>query len=631
MGEKVLITREKLDNLADTINSVSGGTTRLTLDGMTDAIENMGPSSDSNFIVTYTPSGAYLETETPFGDILSAYSEGKNIIAHIPALNFVLNLVAIDSTNVVYTITSNALGTLIVATVVHTKGENDNPDTIEIYTKNVTDALIEKADASTVYTKTEVDAALSNKQDTLVSQSNIKSVNGQSILGNGNLTVGDASIFYVPYTKVDDDTYSCDIPFSNIETAYRNGDVVVARIIGLLPLTIIAEITGYSENGLIVYTFASYDMSLMLVHEANGTIYLQQTMYSDFVAASDLSAEETARRTADNNLQGQIDAITVSSDVIDVVGTYADLQNYDTTSVKANDIVKVLQDSTHNDALSYYRWVITEDVGAWVYVGSEGPFYTKSETNTLLNAKADASALSDYATTTAMNTALATKQNALTAGNGIAIANDVISSNLITEIDNASATRIDVSSLNRGIYCVKPSNHFAYFSIPKADGTSENYSLANGGLLCKTANRVIFLGAISKVYAFDTTNDTYSDAQPIVELVHHINDTEGEGYIDAELNTGYRYVVDDELEALSITINFTEGHTSIVFTVETGYTNFYFSISDISGGSNFLFANGSIPTWEAGKTYECDIQDNRVAIVPFSAIPVTLSSVSTPE
>ena len=108
-----------------------------------------------------------------------------------------------------------------------------------------------------------------------------------------------------------------------------------------------------------------------------------------YATSTELGNEETARRNADNALQGQIDAITVSSDVIDVVGTYADLQNYDTQHVKANDIIKVLSDSTHNDALTYYRWVITSNVGAWVYVGSEGPFYTKAEANTLLNAKQD--------------------------------------------------------------------------------------------------------------------------------------------------------------------------------------------------------------------------------------------------
>ena len=97
--------------------------------------------------------------------------------------------------------------------------------------------------------------------------------------------------------------------------------------------------------------------------------------------------ETTNRENADNDLQEQIDAITVSSDVVDVVGTYSELENYDTTHIKANDIIKVLQDSTHNNALSYYRWTVINNVGSWVYIGSEGPFYTKSETDDLLNEK----------------------------------------------------------------------------------------------------------------------------------------------------------------------------------------------------------------------------------------------------
>lgn len=87
---------------------------------------------------------------------------------------------------------------------------------------------------------------------------------------------------------------------------------------------------------------------------------------------------------ADLGLQQQIDAVVASSDVKDIVGTYADLQAYDTTTLGNNDIIKVLTDSTHNNATGYYRWVITQDVGAWTYIGSEGPYYTKSEADTLL-------------------------------------------------------------------------------------------------------------------------------------------------------------------------------------------------------------------------------------------------------
>lgn len=145
--------------------------------------------------------------------------------------------------------------------------------------------------------------------------------------------------------------------------------------------------------------------------DLTGTVFSVDT---DVVATqTGLSTETTNRENADLNLQSQIDAITVSSDVVDILGTYADLQNYDTAHIKANDIIKVIQDETHNDAMSYYRWVITNNVGAWSYVGSEGPFYTKSETDTLLNAKANTSDIIVY-----------------TAGTGISIQNGVISLSL---------------------------------------------------------------------------------------------------------------------------------------------------------------------------------------------------------
>ena len=96
-----------------------------------------------------------------------------------------------------------------------------------------------------------------------------------------------------------------------------------------------------------------------------------------------LGNEIQAREQADTNLQGQIDAIVSSSDVVDIVGTYTDLQNYDTSKLGDNDIIKVLDDSTHNNATSYYRW----HNSTWNYVGSEGPYYTKSQTDALLNSK----------------------------------------------------------------------------------------------------------------------------------------------------------------------------------------------------------------------------------------------------
>ena len=57
----------------------------------------------------------------------------------------------------------------------------------------ISTALSSKADTATTYTKTETDnaitAATSTKQDTLVSGTNIKTINNESILGSGNITI----------------------------------------------------------------------------------------------------------------------------------------------------------------------------------------------------------------------------------------------------------------------------------------------------------------------------------------------------------------------------------------------------------------------------------------------------------
>ena len=101
-----------------------------------------------------------------------------------------------------------------------------------------------------------------------------------------------------------------------------------------------------------------------------------------------------------NSLQQQIDAIVTSSDVFDIVADYAALQAYDITTVPVNDIVKVLTDSTHNGAATYYRCTESGGVKSWSYVGSEGPYYTKGEADIKFAEIASAGASLDYTGTT---------------------------------------------------------------------------------------------------------------------------------------------------------------------------------------------------------------------------------------
>ena len=87
-------------------------------------------------------------------------------------------------------------------------------DLSNYYTKSETSgateistALASKADTATTYTKTEIDnaitAATSTKQDTLVSGTNIKTINNQSILGEGNIEIQGGGSSYTAGDGID--------------------------------------------------------------------------------------------------------------------------------------------------------------------------------------------------------------------------------------------------------------------------------------------------------------------------------------------------------------------------------------------------------------------------------------------
>lgn len=79
-----------------------------------------------------------------------------------------------------------------------------------------------------------------------------------------------------------------------------------------------------------------------------------------------------------------IDEIEQRSDVVDVVGTYAELQAYDTSHLAPNSLIKVINDETHDNEITYYRWVVSGATGTWTYVASEGAYYTTAQIDQML-------------------------------------------------------------------------------------------------------------------------------------------------------------------------------------------------------------------------------------------------------
>ena len=93
-------------------------------------------------------------------------------------------------------------------------------DLTNYYTKSETNTLLDgKADTATTYTKTEVDNAItsatSTKQDTLVSGTNIKTINNTSLLGSGNIDIQGGSTYTAGRgIDITNDTISFSLPIS---------------------------------------------------------------------------------------------------------------------------------------------------------------------------------------------------------------------------------------------------------------------------------------------------------------------------------------------------------------------------------------------------------------------------------
>lgn len=108
---------------------------------------------------------------------------------------------------------------------------------------------------------------------------------------------------------------------------------------------------------------------------------IKRAIETDTSIDSKLDAIVTRAAEADAALQQALDehivAVDLRSDVVDIVGTKVELDNYNKESLTENDIIKVLADEDYSDATTYYRLVENE----FIFVGKVGPYYTETEIN----------------------------------------------------------------------------------------------------------------------------------------------------------------------------------------------------------------------------------------------------------
>lgn len=228
-----------------------------------------------------------------------------------------------------------------------------------------------------------------------------------------------------------------------------NDDVTPPENGAFCNMLVVYEATGnaylYSSDGIPTLLSTTDYTRLNNLPTINGEIILGDLTLEDLGISQLVEAETEDRREADTILQTQIDAITASSDVVDIVGTYEELEEYDTSGLTDNDIIKVISDETVGGATSYYRWENHE----WVYVGAEGPYYTKNETDALLDQKLDVDALDEtlenYYNKTETDALLADKADAadLASKQDKLIAGDNITIDQATNVISAAVPSLD--------------------------------------------------------------------------------------------------------------------------------------------------------------------------------------------
>ena len=195
------------------------------------------------------------------------------------------------------------------------------------------------------YDNTALKSALDDKQDVLQSGTNIKTINNESLLGDGNISTKELP----------------DQAGNNGKFLTTNGSSVSWLALSIPTKT--SDLTNDSN-----YATITQVEGQVSTHNSSETAH-------SYIRGL-ISSETTNRQNADNDLQRQIDSISASSDVKDIVGTYAELEAYDTSTLGNNDIIKVLQDETQNDETTYYRWSTSTET--FTLIGEEGPYYTKS-------------------------------------------------------------------------------------------------------------------------------------------------------------------------------------------------------------------------------------------------------------
>lgn len=139
---------------------------------------------------------------------------------------------------------------------------------------------------------------------------------------------------------------------------------------------LVLEVNGVKTIRLLLTRKSENSVNTIIVRDDKGKAEIETPVKDEDGSKSIVNIEYVNKVVED---------LTLRNDVVDVVGTYQELESYDTSKLTVNDVIKVLQDNTHDDASTYYKWNGT----SFDFIGEEGPYYTQSQVDEKLDTKVD--------------------------------------------------------------------------------------------------------------------------------------------------------------------------------------------------------------------------------------------------
>lgn len=188
----------------------------------------------------------------------------------------------------------------------------------------------------------------------------------------------------------------------------------------------------------------------------------------DFAKIEDNYTDRQVQVAIANRAEKLIERIKTlenNPDVVDIVATYADLQAYDTSQLTDKDVIRVLQDETHDGDSTYYRW--STATNTWTYIGESKQYTDFVGTDGTTAGEAGlvpAPATTDAGKFLKADGTWDDAGSTYTAGDGIDITNDVIKATntgkarVLTTADynypTANPTKIALWLLDPGFYII---------------------------------------------------------------------------------------------------------------------------------------------------------------------------------